>query len=147
MRYLAIILSFFFITALPVQSFAEEAADNPVVVYKNPWCGCCGGWVDHMRKNGFEVTVYDVEDLDPIKSAYNVPDSLQSCHSAKIGGYTIEGHVPARDILRLLSEKPEIVGLSVPGMVAGSPGMGSGSAPYQVISFSKDGAYKVYAQY
>ncbi len=119
------------------------------VVYKNPWCGCCGSWVRHMREAGFELVVHDVEDMSPFKRAAGVPEELQSCHTAVVGGYVIEGHVPAADIRRLLAEAPQARGLSVPGMVIGSPGMESGGQrePYQVLLFSDGRAPSVYAAY
>ena len=148
MRLLLLLAMLAFPAAFPAALAAQGAARPPVTVYKNPWCGCCGGWVEHMRANGFEVEAIDVEDLTPVKTAMSVPESLQSCHTAKIGSYTIEGHVPAADVLRLLQEAPEgVIGLSVPGMVAGSPGMGEGDTPYQVISFTADGSMRVYARY
>ncbi len=118
------------------------AAD--ITVYKSPWCGCCGNWVTHLRAQGFSVAVEEREDMDPIKARYSVPGPLQSCHTAIVEGYVVEGHVPAADILRLLGERPQARGLSVPGMVAGSPGMEQGGDPYQVILFSDTGA-SVYA--
>ena len=122
------------------------AAD--ITVYKSPWCGCCGNWVSHLRGQGFSVAVEEREDMDPIKARYGVPERLQSCHTAIVDGYVIEGHVPAADIRRLLAERPEARGLSVPGMVVGSPGMEQGgqSDPYQVILFGDAGG-KVYASH
>ncbi|GAA3947351.1 DUF411 domain-containing protein [Allohahella marinimesophila] len=117
-------------------------ADAEVVeVYKTPWCGCCADWVDHMSANGFEVKVHQIEDLAPIKQKFGVPTSLQSCHTAEIGGYTFEGHVPAEDVHRVLKEKPDVKGLAVPGMPIGSPGMETGGAPdkYDVIQFGEKG--------
>ena len=135
--------------ALPGAAQTTNVTPAPVVVYKSPWCGCCGGWVEHMRDNGFDVTVYDVEDMDPVKVAAQVPEDLYSCHTASIAGYTIEGHVPASAIYQLLAEKPAARGLSVPGMIVGSPGMENGDAsePYQVVLFGDDGTKSVYANY
>ena len=125
-----------------------STAEADVVVYKSPSCGCCGGWVDHMRANGFTVAVKERDDLTPVKARLGVPDSLQSCHTAEVGGYVVEGHVPAADIRRLLTERPRARGLAVPGMPAGSPGMGDGGhrEAYQVILFG-DGGHSVYARY
>lgn len=119
-----------------------------VLVYKSPSCGCCGGWAEHMRANGFHVTVRNVEDLDPIKRSAGVPDAMMSCHTALIGGYVIEGHVPAASVYKFLAEKPAMTGLAAPGMPAGSPGMESaGREPYEVYAFDATGAAKLYARY
>lgn len=107
--------------AIPV-----PAAQSPwpvMVVTKNASCGCCGAWVDRMREAGFRVEVHDVDDLDPVKTRLGVPAGKGSCHTAEIGGYFVEGHVPAEDIKRLLAEKPRAKGLVLPGMPLGSPGM------------------------
>ena len=104
--------------------------------------------MDHLRKNGFTVQAEDVNDVGPIKTRHGVPSDLQSCHTAVIGGYVIEGHVPAEDVKRLLREKPAIVGLAAPGMPAGSPGMDVPNSPgYDVIAFEKDGRQRVYARH
>ncbi len=125
---------------------AAKAAD--FIVYKSPWCGCCAKWIDHLKANGHDVTVKETENLDPIKKIAGVPEPLQACHTAMVGSYVIEGHVPARDIERLLAEKPAAAGLSVPGMPAGSPGMeGGGNESYNVILFKEDGSARIYARY
>jgi len=109
-----------------------------VTVYKSPACGCCGDWVKHMRANGFGVEVIDVQDVTPYRHRAGVPDHLASCHTAIVDGYAIEGHVPAGDIRKLLSERPRVTGLSVPGMVVGSPGMEQGAPqPYATIAFDE----------
>ncbi|MCR9257801.1 MAG: DUF411 domain-containing protein [Alphaproteobacteria bacterium] len=117
-------------------------------VYKSPWCGCCGAWIDHMRDAGLDVRVTEVEDLAPVKARYGVPQELQSCHTGIIEDYVIEGHVPAPDVARLLKERPEATGLSVPGMPVGSPGMEQGARrdPYEVVLFSPS-KRSVYARY
>jgi hypothetical protein len=94
-----------------------------VEVYKNPSCGCCGAWVTHMQKAGFAVTVREVTDLSPLRERLGIPAEHASCHSAKVGGYVLEGHVPADDVKRLLREKPQALGLAVPAMPLGAPGM------------------------
>ena len=128
--------------------FAEETRTTQteeVVVYKSPWCGCCEGWVDHMRASGFEVTVREQEDLTAIKRMAGVPDELQSCHTAFVGGYAIEGHVPAGVIDKLLAERPLVRGLAVPGMPIGSPGMeGAHPEPYEVMTFTQGATTNVY---
>ncbi|MCG7932755.1 MAG: DUF411 domain-containing protein [Candidatus Thiodiazotropha lotti] len=121
---------------------------DDVVVYKSPTCGCCKAWVSHLRENGFEVTVHNRRNMDPIKSKLGVPWQLQSCHTAQVGEYVIEGHVPAADIVRLLREKPPVKGLSAPGMPMGSPGMeGPRKDPYEVLTFQPDGKTSVYARH
>ena len=123
------------------------ASDAPAVtVYKTPTCGCCGKWAAHLQANGFDVTTKDLNDLSPIKAEQKVPPRLASCHTAIVDGYVIEGHIPADIIHRLLKERPPVVGLAVPGMPAGSPGMEVGyKQPYQVLSFDEDGKIEVYA--
>ena len=124
------------------------AARDVVEVYKSSTCGCCGDWVKHLRSSGFEVRAHDVSDPGEYRRRYGVPEAFASCHTALVGGYAIEGHVPAREIRRLLAERPKAQGLSVPGMVAGSPGMeGPRSDPYKVLLFQRDGRFATYAQY
>jgi hypothetical protein len=126
---------------------AAEARGESVTVYKSPTCGCCSDWVKHMRANGFKVEAHDLDDVSPIRRRYRVPGSLASCHTAIVGGYAIEGHVPASDIKRLLLERPAVIGLSVPGMVIGSPGMEQGKPePYETLAFDERG-YRVFARH
>lgn len=116
----------------------SAAATPNVTVYHDPNCGCCGGWVAHMRSAGFQVNVIDTDDLAAIKTKFRIPSDLASCHTAEVGGYVIEGHIPARAIQRLLAEKPTAVGLAVPGMPTGSPGMdapGVANETYDVMLF------------
>lgn len=139
------------ITAAPSGSQTERSARQAVTemqVYKTPTCGCCGKWVEHVKAAGFTPAVHDLADLSPVKAKAGVPANLQSCHTALIGGYTIEGHVPADVIHQLLREKPAIAGIAVPGMPIGSPGMEQGSRrdPYEVIAFTRDGRTSVYAR-
>ena len=119
-----------------------------MTVYKTPTCGCCRLWVDHVRAHGFRATTTDIADVTPVKATHKVPSDLQSCHTALIGGYVVEGHVPAADIQRLLRERPDIIGLAVPGMPSGSPGMENGTVEaYEVIAMGKDGSRKVWAKH
>jgi len=120
-----------------------------VQAYKSPTCGCCTLWVEHMRKSGFSVEAYDVRDVAPLRERFGVPDVLASCHTSVVGGYVIEGHVPAEDIQRLLRERPKATGIAVPGMVQGSPGMeqGRGKDPYDVVLFGPGGRATVFAKH
>ncbi len=111
-----------------------------VTVSKDPNCGCCQKWADHLAAAGFPVKVIDTDAMDAIKHRLGVPEELVSCHTAQVGGYVIEGHVPAAAVLRLLQEKPKAAGLAVPGMPAGSPGMEGGIPEiYDVVLFGPDG--------
>jgi len=143
-----------FVTALAIlgllvvapQTRAEEPLE--MTVWKTPWCGCCGSWVDHMRAAGFRIQVKEAEDLDMVKQMAAVPESLQSCHTARVGGYTVEGHVPAEDVFRLLEERPDAIGLFVPGMPSGSPGMENGEHdPYDVLMLMGDGEVEVFSSH
>jgi hypothetical protein len=134
---------------LAVAAFAAPAPPPPptITVYKDPACGCCTKWVEHLRAAGFRVTVVDTSNMEAIKARFGVTDALASCHTAKAGAYVIEGHVPAGLIQRLLAEHPAVRGLAVPGMVAGSPGMESPNPQhYDVVSFDRDGKTAVYAR-
>lgn len=125
---------------LTLAALPAMATGTPVTVHKTPWCGCCAGWAQHLKYNGFDVTIEEAEDLDPIKRLMGVPPHLQSCHTAVVEGYVIEGHVPAQAIERLLAERPALTGLAVPGMPMGSPGMeGATSEAYDVIAFGPAG--------
>ncbi|MEQ8816432.1 MAG: DUF411 domain-containing protein [Thalassobaculum sp.] len=134
--------------AAPVLTARPAEAEQEVEVWKSPTCGCCKGWVEHLRAAGFAVTVHDVDDVQPMKTMAGVPDRLASCHTAKVGGYVVEGHVPAADIRRLLGEKPRALGLSVPGMPADAPGMDMRTGePYSVVLFGSPDGDKVYARH
>jgi hypothetical protein len=123
-----------------------RSATLKMTVYKTPTCDCCANWVSYMKDYGFEVAVVDLNDLSSIKSSWGVPVELQSCHTALSGKYVIEGHVPADLVKKMLSERPIILGLAVPGMPADAPGMGDGDTPYEVMSWTKAGKTKVYAK-
>ncbi len=127
---------------------SQPARAAEIAVYKSPWCGCCEQWIGHMRSQGHAVTSRNMADLDAIKKMARVPEALQSCHTAFVAGYVLEGHVPAADLARLLAERPKAQGLAVPGMVGGSPGMGSAAAePYDVMLFQPDGGARVFSRY
>jgi hypothetical protein len=124
-----------------------------VTVWKTPSCGCCKDWVIHLRKEGFSVVTNDVNDTAPVRQKLGLPAKLGSCHTAQVGGYVLEGHVPAREVKRLLREKPAAIGLAVPGMPVGSPGMempgemqGVRDA-FDVVLVTRDGSSRVYASY
>jgi hypothetical protein len=126
----------------------SAAVSPPVTVFKTRTCGCCGHWVEHMKANGFDVKVQDVDDTGEYRHKYGVPDNLASCHTAVVDGYAIEGHVPAADIQRLLKTRPKAKGLAVPGMVMGSPGMeGPRSDAYTVVLFDADGHTSAFRNY
>lgn len=134
--------------ALSLPAAAKDAMP-PVQVFKDPSCGCCGAWVDHMKAAGFAVNVTEVDDTSVTRKKYGLPDRFGSCHTAVVGGYVVEGHVPANDVKKLLTMKPVAVGLAVPGMPVGSPGMEMGSRkdPYQVLLVAKDGRDRVFSTY
>ena len=124
------------------------AAFPPVAVYRNPGCGCCEGWVKHLRANGFEVTIEDDPDLDARRASLKIPAELASCHIALTDGYAFEGHIPASDILKFINDRPAgAIGLVVPGMPAGSPGMGpeGSGGPYDVLLLAANAVPTVYA--
>ena len=126
------------------------AQGTKMTVYKDPSCGCCAIWVTHLEKAGFSATVSEAADMAAVKNQLGVPAALRSCHTGVVNGYAIEGHVPAADIQRLLKERPAVVGLAVPGMPIGSPGMeapGMKPQPFDVIAFEKGGARRVFASH
>jgi hypothetical protein len=132
----------------PAPAAADEpAASNAIVVYKTPTCGCCTKWVDHLRANGFEVDVNTVPNTTPVQARLGVPRQMGSCHTAKVGDYWVEGHVPAEIIQKLIDEKrDDIQGIAVPGMPPGSPGMESPNpVRYDVVAYGKDGKFYKYA--
>lgn len=120
-----------------------------VEVYKNPDCGCCGAWVDHLKAAGFPVKVHETPDTSAVRKRHGIPDKFGSCHTGVVAGYAVEGHVPAGDIKRLLAKRPAAAGLAVPGMPVGSPGMevGSRKDPYEVLLIDQAGRSSVFAAY
>jgi hypothetical protein len=143
----------------PMNSLRDEEvaiAMNPatasayeLTVFRSPTCGCCEKWTEHMQAAGFSITEHVSEDMDAIKQRYGVPAGLDSCHTALVDGYVIEGHVPAEDVQRLLSERPDTVGITAPGMPMGSPGMETDddTPPYTIFSFAADGTTEVFAEH
>lgn len=132
----------------PLWSTSAIAASTEMIVARNPGCGCCGKWAEKMRQAGFRVRMADDNKITDLRKRLGVPHRLASCHTAQVGGYVIEGHVPVAAVQRLLSERPAATGLAVPGMPAGSPGMEGPqqAVDYDVILFSSDGE-KVYGRY
>lgn len=124
-------------------------AEPEVTVYKSATCGCCNKWIKHMEDNGFSIKAVDVANMDLVKQHYGINRELGSCHTALVDGYIIEGHVPATDVKKLLSERPDVLGLTVPGMPIGSPGMemGDHADHYDVLAVEKDGKTSVFSQY
>lgn len=150
------ILTFTMLAAVLGIAIVTSAQQKPagtapkMVVYKTSSCGCCKMWVEYMQKNGFEVEAKDVSSdaVRAVSKAAGLKDDGTSCHTAKVGNYVVEGHVPAEDIKRMLKEQPAIAGIAAPGMPQGSPGMEQGSKePYDVITFTKDGKTAVFAKH
>lgn len=143
-----LLLTVLFSFVLSANAHAEEPTLPSVTVYKSPSCGCCRLWVQHLVRAGFPVQVKNVGNLNPVKQRVGIPVGLGSCHTAEVGGYFVEGHVPAQDIKRLLREHPRAKGLVVPGMPAGSPGMEVPSGqvrPYEVLLVADDGKTSSFA--
>lgn len=137
---------------LAVPAWAAGGESLAVEVWKSPYCGCCKDWIAHLKAEGFAVRVHEVGDLDAARRRLGMPERYASCHTARVGGYLLEGHVPAADIRRLLAEKPAAIGLAVPGMPVGSPGMdgpayGGRRDPHDVLLVAGDGRHRVYASY
>ncbi|WP_036249963.1 DUF411 domain-containing protein [Methylobacter sp. BBA5.1] len=127
-------------------AWAQE--ETPVEVFKSPQCGCCGKWIKHLQQNGFQVNTHEVNDVPAARKKLGIPDRLGSCHSARVGDYVIEGHVPAADIQRLIKEKPKALGLAVPSMPPGSPGMETANpVPYETLLVEADGSTRVFARH
>jgi hypothetical protein len=143
------------LTALALAPLAPHVGAQPlpvVEVFRHPSCGCCGDWVKHLEANGFKVKVNTVDDMPAQRARLGMPDKYGSCHTARVGGYLVEGHVPAAEVKRLLREKPRAVGIAVPGMPIGSPGMDGPvykgmQQPYDVLLVQADGGARVYASY
>ncbi len=128
-------------------SATGEQALPTILVYKTPSCGCCNGWVEHLRAAGFTVDARNVNDLMSVKRDAGVPVAMSSCHTALVDGYVVEGHVPVEQLRRLLEERPEVAGIGVVGMPIGSPGMeGPNARPYRVLSFDHRGEAAVFAE-
>lgn len=157
-KLMALILAIFMVlVGLPASVHANpltpqtplNADSLQMTVYRSPYCGCCEGWIDHLKQQGFQINDIKTEEIEAIKQKYHVPDSLTSCHTGLINGYVIEGHVPGDDIQRFLKEKPNTIGLTVPQMPVGTPGMEMGNKkdPFSVLAFNKKGEVEVFKHY
>lgn len=128
-------------------AFAAQAAET-VEVYKSPYCGCCKHWVEYMKANGFEVRVTDVDNVDAARKRLGMPQKYGACHTAKVGGYLVEGHVPAEDVRKLLAQQPKALGIAVPAMPPGSPGMPSDKpVRYDTLLVGHDGGSTVFSRH
>jgi hypothetical protein len=140
------------IVAVATLPLLARAQGRPLVeVWKSPTCGCCKDWIAHLEANGFASKVHDTGNTG-MRGRLGIPVALGSCHTALVGGYAIEGHVPAADLRRLLAERPQAIGLAVPGMPVGSPGMdgavyGGRRDPYDVLLVGRDGSTRVFTSY
>ena len=142
---------FFVLINLSFSLTADESVTKSVEieVYRSPTCGCCSKWIKHLEKSQFIVKDFVTNDVQAIKDKYGVPAKMSSCHTALVNGYVVEGHVPAADIMKLINGKSKVIGISVPGMPMGTPGMEMGGKkdPYQVVSFDKENNYQVVNSY
>ena len=141
-----LLLTLVFTTA-PADELQKKFGQE-ITVYKTPTCGCCHEWVNYLKANGFKVITHDLDNLDQIKAQHGVPAQLQSCHTAVVDGYVVEGHVPADDIWRLLTQRPKVTGITAPGMPQQSPGMYSLEPhDYDVLSFDAEGQVTLFSHY
>jgi hypothetical protein len=134
------------LVAIPAVACSAPSRATALNVYKSPSCGCCGAWVEHVKRTGFKVVVHETDDVSPLAKSLGVPDQLRSCHTAVADGYFIEGHVPASDIRKLLRERPSARGITVPGMPIGSPGMDQSDQrePFSTLLVGRDGSVKTF---
>ena len=137
------------LAAIPAMACSKPAKASELKIYKSPYCGCCGDWVEHVKTSGIRTVVHEMEDVTPMAKKLGVPDNLRSCHTAEIDGYFVEGHVPASDIRKLLRDRPKARGIAVPGMPLGSPGMEAGGrkAPFDTLLLDRTGGTKVFARH
>ncbi|KYC43383.1 CopG family transcriptional regulator [Scytonema hofmannii PCC 7110] len=149
---LSIITTGFAVIACATVAVADTkpySGTQEITVYRSPSCGCCGAWVEHMQKHGFQIKDIKTDQIEAIKQKYNLPQELASCHTAIIDGYVMEGHIPANDIKRFLQQKSNLAGLAVPGMPVGTPGMelGNKKQPFAVVAFDNKGEVKIFQEY
>ena len=142
-RRLALLSSIFAI--LPLR--ASFAASAPTVIYRNPGCGCCHEWTEIMKKAGFSLTLEDTDDLAGKLGAMGIPADVQGCHGGMFDDYAISGHVPLEDVKRLLAEKPDAIGITIPGMPAGAPGMGGSGDSFVTLLVKRDGSTEEFARH
>ena len=150
MRRVILVLTAMVATIVGGIALNAQAKGETVTVYKDPTCGCCAKWVEHLRQHGFVTKVTETANVNDVKTKSGVPRQARSCHTALVNGFVIEGHVPAADVQRLLKERPAgVIGLAVPGMPIGSPGMEVGAKvqPYDVMAFDKEGRTSVFASH
>lgn len=135
--------------AIPAAACAKPANAAVLKIYKSPYCGCCGAWVDHLKGRGFQTVVQEMEDVTPVARKLRVPGAMRSCHTAVIAGYFVEGHVPASDIRRLLRERPKALGIAAPGMPVGSPGMEQGGRrdAFDTMLVGTDGSARIFSRH
>jgi hypothetical protein len=124
---------------------SQPANANAITVWKSPTCGCCGGWVAYMRRKGYDVVVNELADPNVVKERFNIPGVLYSCHTAKVGDYIVEGHVPEAAVAKLIAERPKLKGIALPGMPEGSPGMDGAPGIYRVVGFTETGRISSFA--
>lgn len=147
MKLKVLLIGILFLTMIVAAGCSQKAAESlpvqEITMFKSPNCGCCDIWAQYMRKEGFQVNVENVANMDAIKSELKISRQLESCHTAKIGEYFVEGHIPIEAIKKLMTEKPDIAGIAMPGMPSGSPGMpGRKSREWVIYSVNNDGTYR-----
>jgi len=150
LKLLVVCLTVILAISFTVVAGAEAASENlEITVYRDPFCSCCSGWIEHLTVQGFKTTNVITSDMDTLKQQYGVSNNLASCHTAVIDGYVIEGHVPANDIKQLVAARADVAGLTVPGMPVGTPGMESENVreSFTVFSFNKQGIVKTFNHY
>ncbi len=144
-----LVISMFMISPSIWAKKAETTKSVDIVVYRSPTCGCCEKWLAHLKESNFNIQDIVTDNVQAIKDKYGVPQEMASCHTAIVDGYVVEGHVPAKDILSMLKAKPKVIGVSVPGMPKGTPGMEMGGAkdPYDVVSFDRDKKFEIFSNH
>ncbi|MDZ7716366.1 MAG: DUF411 domain-containing protein [Balneolaceae bacterium] len=143
-----VLILFLFVPSLIFAQQQKPSGDKEhVEIYKKPGCMCCDKWADYLKENGFTVNLTPIDTLQTVKRKNNITEELRSCHTAFIDGYVVEGHVPIEAINKLLKEQPDAIGITVPGMPTGTPGMGMDGTPYNVFLFDEEGKKSVYGKF